>query len=573
MKALAALTPGNLRLRDLRALLNPQKAIQRILREAIRKTNADGGSFILLNPNTDMLDIEAAIGLSQKAATVKLRKGEGVTGWVATTGKPLRVGDVRLDPKYVAVNPKVLSEMAVPVSVRGYIVGVLNVDCHRVSAFTAKDEKRLISFADEAAEWLQTVWEIDQLRQKDRQLTTLIDMGQRIIAESKLELALRHVTRAANKLMNTKLCSLQMVSADGESLTLRASDGASEQYRNKPDVPINESLVGVVINRRKPLSVLNVQENESFRHIQVAREEGLRSLLAVPLIFGDKALGVLVVYTETIHRFSNDEIKLLTTLGDLSSVAIEKAGVWERTMSMEEDLRVGERLSALGVLAAEVAHEIRNPLTVMQMLFHALVEEAPLDEHGKRDAEIIADKMRQMNRILDQVLGFARSSEPTKESVDPGDLVEDIVLLVRHKLEQMNIRIRKRISPGLPPLRVDRAQIEQAILNIVLNATDAMDGGGLLTLEAKSAELDGHPVCQLSVRDSGHGMSKDQLESLFAPFLTDKPGGTGIGLAIVRKIIENHGGKVGVKSAPGRGTTFQLFLPADETASREHSNI
>ncbi len=185
---------SDLRRRDLRTLLHPQKALDRILAAAVRSTRADSGSFILINPNTGLLDIEASHGLSERAKKVKLRPGEGITGWVATTGKPLRTGDVRNEKRYVAINAKIRSEMAVPVEMRGQVVGLLNVDSTNVDAFSATDEARLIDMASEAAQWLELAWEIDQLRLKSRQLTSLVDIAQMIISESNLDQILEQIT-------------------------------------------------------------------------------------------------------------------------------------------------------------------------------------------------------------------------------------------------------------------------------------------------------------------------------------------------------------------------------------------
>lgn len=552
------------RLRDLRLLLDPQRALQRILSTAARATRADAGSFVLINPNTGLLDIEASIGLSLRAKKIKLRPGEGITGWVASTGKPMRISDVQLEPKYIAANPRVRSELAVPVEIRGGIVGVLNVDSTQVDAFTENDETQLLNFAEQAAKWLELAWKIDQMRVKDQQLSSLLNMGRMIISETNLDQALHQITRQANRLMHTKLCSLLLVGGKNEEeLTLLASHGGSENYQSRPPLPVGESLLGVVVTRRKPLTVLNVREHHRYRHLEVAQKEGLVSLLAVPLIFNDHLLGVLAVYTRHLHRFSNDEIKLLTALADLSAVAIEKGRLLNRIVDMEEKLRASERLSALGLLAAEIAHEIRNPLTVMQMLFHALIESLSLDEASARDAQVISEKMRQMNRIVDQVLGFARSSEPTKESISASTLVDDIILLIRHKLNAAGIEVRHHIDPNLPTFKADRAQIEQALLNLILNAADAMprDGNGVLRLSATREEMSGTDYLVLGVRDNGQGMTEEQLENIFAPFLTYKKQGTGIGLAIVRKIVENHQGKVQVDSKPGRGTQFRLYFP------------
>jgi signal transduction histidine kinase len=552
---------SELRRPDLRTLLHPQKALDRILAAAVRSTRADSGSFILINPNSGLLDIEASHGLSEKAKKVKLRPGEGITGWVATTGQPLRTGDVRNEKRYVAINAKVRSEMAVPVEMRGQVVGLLNVDSTNVDAFSATDEARLVDMASEAAQWLDLAWEIDQLRLKSRQLTSLVDIAQMIISESNLDQILEQITLQTFRLMKTRLCSVFLCNEDQSELVLRACHGGTKLYREKPNLNMEDSLLGSVVKRHKAIAVVDVVKEKGYIQTDIARKERLVSMLAVPLIFNKKAVGVLAVYTQQRHRFSNDEIKLLTTLGELSAVAIEKGRLLTRVVDMEEKLRASERLSALGLLAAEIAHEIRNPLTVMQMLFHALVETLPLDATSQKDAELISEKMRQMNRILDQVLSFARSSEPIKETVDAQLLIDDVFLLTRHKLQQAAIEVRSTVAENLPQFRADRPQLEQVLLNLILNAADAMPNGGSLRLSAALEEFDGKPHVAISVRDNGQGMSPEQLANLFAPFLTYKESGTGIGLAIVKKIVENHQGKVQVESKLGQGTRFKLLFP------------
>ena len=552
---------SELRRRDLRTLLHPQKALDRILAAAVRSTRGDSGSFILINPNTGLLDIEASHGLSERAKRVKLRPGEGITGWVATTGKPLRTGDVRTDKRYVSINAKIRSEMAVPVEMRGQVVGLLNVDSTNVDAFSATDEARLIDMASEAAKWLELAWEIDQLRLKSRQLTSLVDIAQMIISETNLDEILEQITRQTFRLMKTRLCSVFLLNEDASELVLRACEGGTTLYREKPNLNTEDSLLGSVIKRGKPVAVVDVAKEKGYIQTDIARKEKLVSMLAVPLIFAEKSVGVLAVYTQQRHRFSNDEIKILTTLGDLSAVAIEKGRLLARVVDMEEKLRASERLSALGLLAAEIAHEIRNPLTVMQMLFHALVESLQLDAKSQRDAALISEKMRQMNRILDQVLSFARSSEPIKESVHAQQLFDDVFLLTRHKLQQQGIDVRSTVPDDLPLFRADREQIEQVLLNLILNAADAMPDGGVLRLSASVEEVEGENYLVLAVRDNGQGMAPEQVANLFAPFLTYKDSGTGIGLAIVKKIMENHQSKVEVESKIGQGTKFKLLFP------------
>jgi len=544
-------------LRNLSVLQNPQELLSHILKAAVEITSASSGSLMLLNPNTGALDIEATVGLGVQARKLKLRVGEGVTGWVASTGKPYRVDDVQEERRYVPVHPNIRSELAVPLYYQDQVIGILNVDSKERAAFDGEMEKRLLGLAASASEWIVHAWRLHQLQDRSAQLETLVDIAQTVISQEDLDSTLAQLASQARRMMEAKLSSLMLLSDDGEKLILKAWDGASRAYIKKPNLPVNESLVGVVVRRNKPLTVLNVQEHQQFQHTELARREGLVSLLSVPLSFQNKPMGVLSVYTHELHRFSNEEIRLLSALAGMSSVAIAKTRLLEHILKVEENLRATERLSSLGWLAAEVAHEIRNPLTVMQMLFHSLVSNQELDPTAKRDSDLIETKMRQMNRILDQVLTFARNSEPVMEEVDARGILEDILLLVRHKMAESKIEVNIKLPPAPLLLQADRTQIEQALLNLILNASQAMPNGGTLTVAGKQK---GDTIVIL-VRDTGQGMSAKMQEDLFQPFISNRRGGTGLGMVLVDKAIRNHKGEIKIKSRKGHGTAFELFLP------------
>lgn len=548
--------------RNISALLDPQGLLKRVLKVAVKAVDGGSGSLMLLNPNTGSLDIEASVGLNLRARRIKLRIGEGVTGWVASTGQVLRLNDVHSDRRYIPLDKNVQSEIAVPINLKGQVVGILNIDSNKKEAFTEYHEQVLLQLAHDASEWISLAWEINQLRVKGDQLGTLVDMGQVIISEDDQASVLQRITRDACKLMKARMSSLMLLDETGEELILKAWHGASAAYIKKPNLRVEESLVGVVVNRLKPLAILNVQENQRFQHTELARREHLISLLAVPLIFQAKPLGVLCVYTDDMHRFSNEEIRLLSAMAGLSSVAIAKSQLLQRVVQVEESLKATERLSALGWLAAEIAHEIRNPLTVVQMVFHSMMQELKLEGGHARDAALIEMKMNHMNKILDQVLTFARSSEPAMEDLDVASMLDDILILIRHKLAEQKVEIRKQIPEEPLLMKGDRSQLEQAVLNLVLNACQAMPGGGILTLSAGLKIKGKKKLIVIGVKDTGEGMSKRRQDELFQPFLTYRKGGTGLGLALVNKTVQNHNGQISVKSKLKKGTAFMLSFPA-----------
>jgi len=546
--------------------LDSQEALQLIVSEAVRLMNASSGSVVLINPTSGFLEISASQNLPGTARKIKLRVGEGVTGWVARHGKPARVGDVTQDSRYVAARRGVKSELAVPLEVNGETRGVINVDSDRSDAFSANDQDLLEQLAVQAAKVIHNTWLYEQLRLKVHLFESLSSVSRTINSTLNLDEALRVITREACELMRARMCSLMMLDESREWLDLRASYGAGETYIKKPRLSVEESLLGVVARRKKPMQVANVQTSSHYQNVAVARREGLISLLSVPLLFAGQSIGTLNVYTSRLYNFSNEEIRILSALAELSAIAIEKARLYERIVDVEEQLRQNEKLSALGLLAAEVAHEIRNPLTVMKLLYHSLDLKFPAGDPRAKDTRIIEAKIEHLNKIVEQILDFARTTEPKLAPVNLNELVDELGLLVRHKLANQKVRLVRGLQSDLPLVMGDAPQLEQAFLNLILNAAEAMPDGGTLTIRSREIHLprkSAQPThVAVEFKDTGKGMSEELQKRAFTAVLaTTKAKGTGLGLAIVGRIIETHRGDIRIKSRIGRGTGIVIKFP------------
>jgi signal transduction histidine kinase len=424
----------------------------------------------------------------------------------------------------------------------------------------------LQELAVQAAKVIQNTWLYEQLRLKAQLFESLASVSRTINSTLNLDEALRAITREACELMRARMCSLMMLDENREWLDLRASHGAGEIYIKKPRLSIEESLLGVVVRRKKPMQVANVQVSSRYQNVEVARREGLVSLLSVPLLFAGQAIGTLSVYTGRPYNFSNEEIRILSALAELSAIAIEKARLYERIVDVEEQLRQNEKLSALGLLAAEVAHEIRNPLTVMKLLYHSLDLKFAAGDPRAKDARIIDSKIEHLNKIVEQILDFARTTEPKLAPVNLNELIDELGLLVRHKLSNQQVRLIRDLQPDLPMVSGDAPQLEQAFLNLILNAAEAMAEGGILTIKSRAVHLprtNTRPThVALEFKDTGKGMSEEfQRRAFTAVLSTTKAKGTGLGLAIVGRIIETHHGNIRLKSKIGHGTSIRLTLP------------
>jgi signal transduction histidine kinase len=217
-----------------------------------------------------------------------------------------------------------------------------------------------------------------------------------------------------------------------------------------------------------------------------------------------------------------------------------------------------KNLASVGALSAGMAHEIRNPLTSIkgyaQFIKLELGESNPLNE----DINIIINEVDRLNGILDRFLAFARPNQPKLESCNVNDIVNDIVKLLSKDTLPKNIILKTELET-LPDSSLDYEQIEQAVLNVAINALQAMKNGGTLTLSTHYNSIE--KLVEISLADTGPGITTESLEDIFEPFYTTKPKGTGLGLAITSTIIESHKGFIEVKSVPEQGTQFIIKLP------------
>lgn len=538
------------------AKLDPHIVLELVLVEAVKIMRATSGSLCLINPNDEVLEIEVSIGLPPQAKKLRLPIGQGITGWVAMHGKPARVADVSKDPRYVQVRTKVRSELAIPLEIEGTVAGVLNVDSNSKGHFTRDDEDLLVALGSQASKLIQNAWLYAQVDKKAAQLETLFSIAETIISQTTLDDVLTLITRETCNLVDAAFCALFLLSDNGTSLVQRAQNGATHQISEEIVLPVEDSRLGVAINSRKPVYLSDVRKTDTFEHMEMAEREGLVSMLAVPLVAAQDVLGVLTVYTNSPHRFSNEEIKLLSTLANYSAIAIQRARLYEQTFTIEEQLRQNERLSTLGLLAAEFSHEIRNPLTVMKMLLHSHAKTLPDDSQGRKDLDIIMQKVDQLNETTERVLRFSKSSEPKLESVNLNDIVNEVILLTRHQFRQNRIQVIFTLSTEQPIISGDGLQLEQALLNLVLNASQALENDRRIFLTTRVE----NGSCTVEVRDTGRGISGDKKEKLFQPFFSNKTGGTGLGLPIVKKIVDHHGGKIHWESSES-GTSFKMLFP------------
>ncbi len=541
---------------------NPRDAMVEILRLAIDHFGASSGTVALLNPDTGKLEVEVHQGMPADIDEVALRPGQGITGWVAFHGRPQLVRDVRSDPRYIPVRPEVRAEITAPlVPDNGQILGVINLDSDLVGGFGPAHLAGLVALAAESTAVLLRLWQLQHLRGKARQLENLVSAGLTLV--TKLERQELHdaITRDTLGLLPARACLLFEYSTARRVLRAVSLAGAPASTLPEGDLPIDSCLVGATLQTRRHIEFLNVQSPEYIDVVDLPRHPDLRSLLAVPMFWENEAVGVLCVFTDQPHRFNNDEKRLLAAFASLAAVTLQNSRLYTRVFQSEDTLRKNEQLTTLGLLAAEIAHEIRNPLTVIKLLYGYLGLDFPPEDPRRTDVRVIGEKLDQLEAIVSRVLQFAKAPSSLHSRWSLADIIGDTLVLIRLKLAQSKIQLR--FEPPARPLHVDvhKGQLQQVLLNLLLNSTHAMPQGGSITVRAFAEVQEGARQAVMDVIDTGGGVPPEIADHIFDSFLSGRADGTGLGLAIAKRILLSHHGDISLHATGPGGTTMRLRLP------------
>ena len=537
-----------------------EEALQLILDEIVRVLQPSSASISLINPDKKVLELEASFGLTDDCQDLKLSLGQGITGWAALHGRALIVNDVRDEPRYVSVRPNIRSEMAVPMEDHGTVIGVVNVESEELDAYGESSLKILTLLTNEATRVISRLWLIMQLRTKANQLESLVVVSQRLAGEIDSDTLMETLARQGRHLMDADGSAFFELGAEGETLHLHSLIVEDETIKDPVTIPLSQSALGSVIYRRKQVEVTDLNFAEENDFLLILQRQGFVSMLASPIIFGDEVIGVIIAYTKQSHRFNNEERKVFQTLAEFGALAIQNARLYSRIFASEESLRRNEKLTTLGMIAAEIAHEIRNPLTVIKLLFDSLNLQFANKDPRHTDIQVIGEKLNQLEEIVERVLSFGRTREGMHTRQDLNALVDDTLKLMRLKLHQQKIELQFEPKAGSIHVDVNKGQILQVMLNLVLNATQAMPEGGHIRLETSADETTAH----LTITDNGSGIPKSIQSDIFESFLTDRPDGTGLGLSISKRILRGHRGDIELEHSSTKGTSFRFWLPLSQ---------
>ncbi len=325
-----------------------------------RRTNhvmgTDSCSIYLLEPDGDILRLRASTRLARESlGRASLRMGEGLTGWAAREGKPTAVREAKRDPRFKLL-PETNEEglkslLAVPLTNRARVIGAMNVQTSEFHDFSPDEEELLMLIGDLAAGALDRAILYDTMNRRLEELTTLAKVSQTVTSPMVPGEMLELVAEMTAQTMGVEVCALQLIDEERGELVMRAAWSRNQTYRRRPPLPAGEGVMGEVIRTGKPVAVEDVRIDPRYRHKEMAIEEGLVSMLAVPLIVREKAIGVMACYTTHPAVFTLQQTALLSTLANQTALAIENA-----------------RLATSAAVVREMHHRIKNNLQTVAML-------------------------------------------------------------------------------------------------------------------------------------------------------------------------------------------------------------
>src|ERR1019366_2287869 len=406
-----------------------------ILELISRVFGSDSSLIAFQNPETQKLEIEAGLGLPADAER-SLPPGQGIPGWVAWHARPLLVPDSLADPRSRSIRGETRCEMAAPLLLSdGRGLGVVALGRDLRGSYGAGDLARLVRLSDEAARVLGRLWDLRHLRGKARQLEALIATGQALVGKLEQRGLFDTLTRDASAMMQARACAFFLHDPRSACLRLASYTGEAETLSPEGDLPLRSCLFASVVHARRPVSFADIRSPEFLDLLDLPRDPAIRSVLAAPMLFEGEVLGVLAVFTDRPRLFDDDEKRVCSALAGMGAVALQNSRLYARLFASEESLRKNERLTTLGLLAAEIAHEIRNPLTVLKLL------------HGGLG------------------LDFARAPTSLHSRYQAAEIVGDTLVLIRLKLAQSKIRVS--FEPPARSIVVEghKGQLQQVLLD------------------------------------------------------------------------------------------------------------
>jgi signal transduction histidine kinase len=544
-------------------VINQPLPLQEIMDQAIIKVievmETEAGGIRLVNQETGELPIVSSQGLTpEHIQELHCRKvGEGIVGEVALTGKPQVVKNVSRDPR--VISRTVLEEgnfntfVVVPLRSKDSIVGTLGVVTQQDRDFTSEDVDLLTAIGDQIGVAVENAKLYTNLAQRAKELEAVNLVAAAVNQPGDLDQILKEGLKQALTITGLEMGAIGLRNPEDDSIILHSQYGMSPKFveihksrlRQQSFVPWPEDLDVAVL-----IVPIDPDSEDTPSHL---REAGIRQTLNVPLFAEGELVGALNLATRRIQPFTAEEQSLLLAIAYQLGTAIANARLRQEALE-------AERLAVVGRLAAGVAHDLRSPLGGILRSAEFLTRPEISQETRDKLSHSIVSLARRMISNSQGILDYIRGEKISLQLVptDLSDFLNEMLDVLQIDFSDRGIEVIRDYGHDTQ-IVMDADRMAQVVFNLAENARDAMPRGGLFTVRTLSV---GEQVA-LRFIDTGSGIPSEMHERVFEPFFSyGKFQGAGLGLAIAKQIVEEHGGMIHLDSEDGKGTTFTVFLPA-----------
>ncbi|MFO7686039.1 MAG: ATP-binding protein [Desulfobacterales bacterium] len=369
------------------------------------------------------------------------------------------------------------------------------------------------------------------------------------------------------QLLYAKGALMRVRNPESGDFEVAAACGIAERFLHKPPVSCQQILADLSGGEKVRIfrDIWAAPRTDSPQQVW---DEGVRMLLDVPLYHDDELLGLIRAYLSDAQDFDQAELDFVVSLGEQCACALNKARLIESQQTKYNHLILQtEKLSALGRLAAGIAHEINNPLAGILLYSSNMLKKAAPDNPFRHGLEIIVRETTRCKGIIQELLEFSRHKAPKKCPASINGIVEKALSIVDNELMLRHIKVEKHLAANLAEILLDGNQMEQVLINLLLNAAQAIDKNGRIVIETRLDPCRRLEIVEIT--DNGCGIAPMDATRLFEPFYSNKNTGTGLGLAVSYGIVRNHNGHIKVASKLGGGTRFTIELPVDGSSGAD----
>lgn len=505
----------------------------------------------------------------------------GIPGEVMRSGDSVFLPDVEVSSSYIKIPDwEPGSQMCVPLRDGEDIFGLISVEYQEKNAVAKSDLAILESLAGALSNVLVDTRRYEELQITASQLEVVRETALDISADLDLDVLMKRVVNRVRGLLDARGAELGLVDEDEQVVRILVSENPWKDFSGYT-FPLMQGVAGRIAGIGEPVVV------PDFGQWSGGPEEGRPSsfttVAGVPLKLGGEVIGTLVVQDDRAGRsFTQDDMKVLELLSPQLTIFIRNARLYQELEERIEAQHLAEsrliqsaKLAAVGEMAAGVAHELNNPLTTVTGFAELILETMSKDSTEYEDMTLILQEAHRVRSVVRQLLDFTRQSEILRVHLDINEVLSAVLGLVSHQAQTSKVEVRIAFWDGLPMVRVDRNQMQQVFLNLIINAIQAMPDGGRLIIQTEVEKQDDKEWIVVKIMDSGQGIKKEFLDQIFEPFFTTKPSGegTGLGLSVSFGIVSDHGGVIEVEGEEGKGSTFVVRLPVETPVKFESEQV